>query len=80
MTPPGFSFNAPPGWQVPDGDWTPPEGWAPDPSWPPAPHGVAVLGPQRPAGAAANGCCSSGAAGAINSPCGAGPSRTSADA
>lgn len=38
MTPTGYSFNAPPGWRVPSGDWTPPEGWTPDPSWPPAPE------------------------------------------
>lgn len=39
MMPANYSFHAPPGWQVPDGDWFPPEGWTPDPSWPPAPEG-----------------------------------------
>ncbi|ADB53986.1 DUF4041 domain-containing protein [Conexibacter woesei] len=39
MTPAGYSFNAPPGWQVPSRDWVPPEGWRPDASWPPPPDG-----------------------------------------
>lgn len=39
MTSSGVRFNAPPGWDVPDGDWRPPVGWAPDPGWPPAPGG-----------------------------------------
>lgn len=39
MTPTGYSFNAPPGWDVPGDDWVPPDGWTPDASWPPAPAG-----------------------------------------
>jgi Domain of unknown function (DUF4041)/Meiotically up-regulated gene 113 len=38
VSPSGYSFNAPPGWQVPKGDWAPPEAWTPDPSWPEAPR------------------------------------------
>jgi hypothetical protein len=34
-----YVFNAPPGWDVPAGDWRPPDGWTPDSSWPPAPDG-----------------------------------------
>jgi Domain of unknown function (DUF4041) len=34
-----YVFNAPPGWDVPAGDWRPPEGWTPHSSWPPAPDG-----------------------------------------
>lgn len=39
MSPAGYVFNAPPGWEVPGEGWTPPDGWVPDPSWPPAPEG-----------------------------------------
>ena len=39
MTTSGYSFNAPPGWDVPAGDWAPPDGWVPDASWPAAPEG-----------------------------------------
>lgn len=39
MTPTGYAFNAPPGWEVPSRDWVPPDGWTPDASWPPAPDG-----------------------------------------
>lgn len=34
-----WSFNPPPGWPLPSGDWTPAPGWEPDPEWPPAPPG-----------------------------------------
>ncbi len=34
-----YIFNAPPGWDIPAGEWTPPAGWTPDPTWPPAPPG-----------------------------------------
>lgn len=34
-----WSFNPPPGWPLPSGDWTPRPGWEPDPEWPPAPPG-----------------------------------------
>lgn len=39
MTPVGYNYNPPPGWEVPADDWAPPLGWAPDPAWPAAPDG-----------------------------------------
>lgn len=48
MTESGESFNPPPGWQVPGGDWVPPEGWMPDPSWPAAPEGWQWWVPRNP--------------------------------
>lgn len=53
MSPAGYAFNPPPGWDVPDTpDWAPPEGWVPDPDWPAAPpewqFWVPVVRPEPP--------------------------------
>lgn len=39
MTSAGYTYNPPPGWDVPADGWSPPSGWTPDPDWPAAPDG-----------------------------------------
>jgi hypothetical protein len=54
----GYTFNPPPGWDVPAG-FTPDSGWKPDPLWPPAPQGwqfwLPEAAPQQPAKAKVSG-------------------------